>query len=294
MKSALVLSGGGSKGAFQIGAIKKLYEKGINFDIVAGVSVGSLNGAMIAQDKFNDLLALWNKIQTKDIYHKYSTFRCITRVLFGKNSLYDAAPLYKLLQQNIKKADFKKKFYIGVTSLDSGNYTSLTIDDLEKDCDVHDAIFASALMPIYWSPVNIKTKSGILSQCVDGGLRNVTPLEDTLSELPDHIYIISCNRYGGVIDPDAPRKIIPIAKRTFLDIMLSEVVDTDVKELLKINSLVLEASQNGYVLHNPKNGKEYKYFETTIIEAPYNLGVPEIFDQELIQKNMRLGYDIVG
>lgn len=45
MKNALVLSGGGFKGAFQLGAIKELLEKGIEFSAVSGVSVGALNAS---------------------------------------------------------------------------------------------------------------------------------------------------------------------------------------------------------------------------------------------------------
>lgn len=47
-KTALVLSGGGFKGAYEVGAIKALAEAGIVPDVVVGVSAGSLNGAYVA------------------------------------------------------------------------------------------------------------------------------------------------------------------------------------------------------------------------------------------------------
>ena len=46
---AIVMSGGGSKGAFQVGALKRLYEAGIRPQIVCGTSVGALNGAKLAE-----------------------------------------------------------------------------------------------------------------------------------------------------------------------------------------------------------------------------------------------------
>ena len=70
-KYILVLSGGGAKGAFQIGALKYIFEKGIPhadshtegkdvlFDYVAGISAGSLNAAMVAAGKFPELEDLW-------------------------------------------------------------------------------------------------------------------------------------------------------------------------------------------------------------------------------------------
>ena len=49
MKTALVLSGGGAKGAFQFMAEKYAREvKGYKWDIIAGVSVGALNSTFIA------------------------------------------------------------------------------------------------------------------------------------------------------------------------------------------------------------------------------------------------------
>ena len=45
-KIALVLSGGGSRGAYQCGVWQALEELGIKIDIVVGVSVGAINGAV--------------------------------------------------------------------------------------------------------------------------------------------------------------------------------------------------------------------------------------------------------
>ncbi len=48
MKVGLVLSGGGAKGAYQVGVIKALNELGTQVDAVAGASIGTLNGAILA------------------------------------------------------------------------------------------------------------------------------------------------------------------------------------------------------------------------------------------------------
>lgn len=68
-KLALVLSGGGFNGAFQVGALDYILENPLllngvstavrHFDIVSGVSVGSLNGAMVATHQFDYLRKLW-------------------------------------------------------------------------------------------------------------------------------------------------------------------------------------------------------------------------------------------
>ncbi len=47
-QTALILQGGGALGAFECGVVKALEEEGIFPDIVAGVSIGALNGAVVA------------------------------------------------------------------------------------------------------------------------------------------------------------------------------------------------------------------------------------------------------
>jgi len=57
----LVLGGGGAKGAYQIGCWKALRESGIvNFDAVAGTSVGALNAVLVAQDEFGKAESIWH------------------------------------------------------------------------------------------------------------------------------------------------------------------------------------------------------------------------------------------
>ena len=66
-KYALALEGGGAKGAYQVGAIKALLEKGYEFNCVVGTSVGAINAAFIAQGDFDKTLELWKNISFKDL-----------------------------------------------------------------------------------------------------------------------------------------------------------------------------------------------------------------------------------
>ncbi|WP_116108903.1 patatin-like phospholipase family protein [Lewinella sp. IMCC34191] len=81
-KIALVLSGGGFKGAFQVGALQYLRENWdqiapqrppLSFDIVAGVSVGSLNGLLVATGEFERLLQLWEDVAENGVSEIYSS-----------------------------------------------------------------------------------------------------------------------------------------------------------------------------------------------------------------------------
>jgi NTE family protein len=81
-KIALVLSGGGFKGAFQVGALQYLRDNWqriapdrppLSFDIVAGVSVGSLNGLLVAQDRFTELERLWQDVARNGVEEIYTS-----------------------------------------------------------------------------------------------------------------------------------------------------------------------------------------------------------------------------
>ena len=67
-KTALVLGGGGARGAYEIGVWQALRELGIRIDIVCGTSVGSVNGAMIVQDEFDLAVKLWQELDTSMIF----------------------------------------------------------------------------------------------------------------------------------------------------------------------------------------------------------------------------------
>ena len=64
----LVLEGGGARGAYQIGVVKALYEKGYRFDGFVGTSIGSINAAMLAQDDFDKALELWMNISMEQVF----------------------------------------------------------------------------------------------------------------------------------------------------------------------------------------------------------------------------------
>jgi predicted acylesterase/phospholipase RssA len=60
---ALVLSGGGGKGAYEIGCLRALRDHGISrFCAVAGTSVGALNGALFTQDGLGAAKRVWHDI----------------------------------------------------------------------------------------------------------------------------------------------------------------------------------------------------------------------------------------
>jgi predicted acylesterase/phospholipase RssA len=59
---ALVLSGGGALGAFEAGLIRGIWDAGERFDLICGTSIGAINASFVAQDKIDELSAVWHGI----------------------------------------------------------------------------------------------------------------------------------------------------------------------------------------------------------------------------------------
>ena len=81
MKRAIVLSGGGSKGAYQMGVWKALLKLNIKYDIVTGTSVGALNAALMTQKTYYRGLNLWKNLNYKMIFKDYDSFSDESKVI---------------------------------------------------------------------------------------------------------------------------------------------------------------------------------------------------------------------
>ena len=64
MKIGLVLSGGGGKGAYELGVWKALKDLGVDryIDVFSGTSIGAFNAVLFAQDNLEAAEALWEEV----------------------------------------------------------------------------------------------------------------------------------------------------------------------------------------------------------------------------------------
>src|SRR5665647_1013859 len=69
----LVLSGGGAKGAFEIGVWKAIRECDYPIGAVIGTSVGAINAAMIAQNNYDMAMEFWSKITISHVLNLNKT-----------------------------------------------------------------------------------------------------------------------------------------------------------------------------------------------------------------------------
>lgn len=110
---AIVLSGGGSRGAYQIGVWKALRKLGIKYDIVTGTSVGALNAALMVQNTFYKALYFWNvltfsNVVDEDIEADTSKLDIYKKYL---NSSLSGGMKISNLEKTISKALIIRKIY---------------------------------------------------------------------------------------------------------------------------------------------------------------------------------------
>ncbi len=283
MKTALVLNGGGAKGAFEAGALKVLLDHDFEFNLIAGVSAGALNGAMLATDQAEPLFHLWKTITESDITTKPSVLHTAVKYLKYKigiskppMSFADNTPLKKLAKQYLTNRPLKIPFMAGRVNLETGEY----VNEIHVQ-QLVDEVIASTAEPIIWPPIPIN--DGLF---VDGGVRNISPLHDVLGQSPDRIIIIGPDPLEERTYSNKPIDIVDIAKQT-LEIILNETLINDIERYLDINEII---RQVGHPVKNRK-GKLMFHYETVLILPEEQLGETLDFSREALDRRWRLGME---
>jgi len=95
-RTALVLAGGGSLGAVQVGMLRALLEKHVVFDLVVGASVGALNGAYFAARPnargVAELADFWRGLRKADVF-PFSFIDALSSVLKRRGCLLPSSAL---------------------------------------------------------------------------------------------------------------------------------------------------------------------------------------------------------
>jgi len=282
-KTALVLSGGGAKGAFQFAAEKYAREvKGYRWDIISGVSVGALNATMLAMHKYVRLQEIWQHISNDQVYTGKMNVWAILRLLFGAKSIYGNAPLWQMIEREIELDQIETDLRIGSVSLRTGEYVLFR----PSDPDFKRALLASTAIPIIWPPTHV---SDAYPDMVDGGVRNISPLGDVLDDDPDEVVVINCGPRTPALAGKPLRNALEIGMAA-LEVAMDEIFVTDLREFVRINLNVLEAAEQNVILHN-EAGKPYKYYRCAIIEPDEPLGDTLDFSEAATMRRMQAGWE---
>jgi predicted acylesterase/phospholipase RssA len=183
--NVLVLSGGGSDGAFGAGVLVGWTETGKrpDFDVVTGVSTGALMAtfAFLGPDHDPQLRQVYTALDDKDIYR--------SRGLLGifKGSLKSQAPLEKTIAAIVDDALIERvaaehakgrRLYVATTNLDTGLQVTWDMGKIASSASPDKArlyrqiLAASAAIPGVFQPIYIESLDEAPSLHVDGGVHS--------------------------------------------------------------------------------------------------------------------------
>ena len=195
-KTALVLSGGGSRGAYEAGAWQALTELGIRIDIVTGTSVGAINGAMVVQGDLDNTVRLWKEIETHmifDVPEGTQPREYAREIVFNKGA--GTSGLKKLLEKYIDEETVRKApVDFGVVIVELPTFTPHYVYKEEmKPGQLLDHILASASLYPAIHSCEIDGK-----EYIDGGYADVMPVQMALDKGADEVIAVYLNAVGIV------------------------------------------------------------------------------------------------
>ena len=211
--TAIVLSGGGARGAYEAGVLKYLFGEfaarhgAPRFDIISGTSVGAINGAYLGAvahepvEGIARLTQLWSGLELDHVLG-FGVLQAakLPRVLFGGRQgagLFDVAPLIRIVGDNMRWPDLSRNVRKGQLKAVTVSATHIATgrpwcfvdrgpgvplpSRLPPTMTVKDErigpqhVLASAAIPVLFPPVSIGD-----DLFVDGGLRLNTPISPPL------------------------------------------------------------------------------------------------------------------
>ena len=209
-QSGLILSGGGARGAYEVGVLSYIFgdlarqeKRSPHFDIISGTSVGAVNGAFIAASLQDSIQAaarlegVWSELRLATVMHfGFRQATSLHRVLLGGDTpagIFDATPLSELVGGGISWRDLARNLRTGrlkaLTVSATHVATGRPVVFLDRAPDVADLdlgdgptqvqsthilphhVLASAALPLIFAPVPVRGEL----YC-DGGLRLNTPM----------------------------------------------------------------------------------------------------------------------
>lgn len=203
MKRAIVLSGGGSKGAYQIGVWKALKKMHIDYDIVTGTSVGALNAALMIQKNYYRAVWLWHNLDFSIVFDEKIDFDYNSKdgkkelmKFYAKNIVNGGTNVTKLEQTisktiNIDKI-YKSKIDMGIVTvkLPTLKPITLTKNQIPKN-RLKDYLIASASCYPAFQKKNING-----SNYIDGGFYDNLPINLAIDMGAEEVIAIDLKEVG--------------------------------------------------------------------------------------------------
>ena len=168
--TALVLAGGGSLGAVQVGMLAELAAAGVRPDLIVGVSAGAINAAFFAHAADSHtaerLTVLWSRVTTREALGL--SWRSLLGLVGLRDHVANPGGLRSLLERHLPYRSFEEAavpLHIVCADLVTGNEVILS------QGAVIDAVLASTAIPGVFPPVSVNGR-----RLIDGVVAAGTPI----------------------------------------------------------------------------------------------------------------------
>lgn len=239
-KTALILPGGGGRGAYQIGVARALFEQGMKFDYAFGTSIGAINATLLAQGDLERLTEMWSTARLIDLF-RLPLLTQLAGMMFGtKLGIFDPTPLEKIIR---KEVDIKKlkasstKVGFFTTDLCSLKTRLFTTDDINSQDELVEILMASSAIPLVFPPRQLDGEG----LWVDGGLVKNTPMEAAIEMGAQEIYVVLL--HPASIN-SCPTSMFGVLSRC-LDITLDASATREIQAIHAYNRMIQDPPAEG-------------------------------------------------
>lgn len=270
---AVVLSGGGARGAYEVGVLSYLFDefvrargRSILVDLICGTSVGAINSAFLAGSLGDPtagvrrLVALWEQLELDRVLgFGWRQAAQLPRV-FKKGAsmgLVDVSPMARLISREVPFREIGASLRSGrlralsitctevftgrtVLFMQTGPTTGLPTHAPPRTLFVSERIgpqhvLASASIPLLFPPVRVGRRL-----YMDGGLRQNTPIAPALRLGATHVLVIGTSRaIRGVAEPpsdEEPTTAFVLGK--IMNALLLDHLEADLGQVAFVNDLL--------------------------------------------------------
>lgn len=278
LRPALVLPGGGARGAFQVGVLKALAEllpknSANPFPVISGTSAGGVNAAVLAakaqhfRTAVAELEHVWGNFRCHHVYRTdhltmlKSSLHWLLAIVFGgflvgsPRSLLDNAPLRELLGRNVNFSNIQRAIDAGalsavaITAAGYGTARSKTffegaenLNDWERTrrLGIKTQLGLDHLMASIAVPMVFPPQQIGNEYYGDGAMRQATPLSPAVHLGADRILVIGIRDETGDKEPQHLGQSPSIGHIAgyMLDTLFMDGLYSDLERITRINQLI--------------------------------------------------------
>ena len=283
-KTALVLPGGGARGAFQVGVLKAIAEilpksSPNPFSVISGTSAGAVNTVVLAskaerlRSAVAELEQVWAHFRCHQVYKVdhltmiKSSLHWLSSVVLGgwlvgsPKSLLDNAPLRELLSRNVHFPRIQQAIdngHLDAVAITAAGYESARSTSFFEAADhLHDwdrtrrlgkrvELNLDHLMASIAVPMVFPPQSIGNEFFGDGAMRQATPLSPAVHLGADRILVVGIRDEIGEKEPTAlgPPPSIGQIAGYMLDTLFMDGLYSDLERITRINELIDSVSES--------------------------------------------------